>query len=139
MTCRYSDLGEEARLAPDLGIENGLILAEVIDADDIRHHILSIGRHELRVHVLAVCKERVLKYAAVLPRIERDIKRTGLHEVLEEVAAVAQLRTQTVRAVGELRDAVEAVDLHGITGTPRLGVVVPQRPGPSRIVPSPRR
>ena len=28
------------------------------------------------------------------------------------MAAVAQLRTQTVRAVGELRDAVEAVDLH---------------------------
>ena len=63
--------------------------------------------------VLAVCKERVLEIRSRPPRIERDIKRTGLHEVLEEVAAVAQLRTQTVRAaVGELRDAVEAVDLH---------------------------
>ena len=88
----------------------------VVDADDLLHIRLGLVAEQRAVAILIGLKERVVELTASLAAVERGIKRTGLDKVLEEVAAVAQLRAQT----GD-------------------GVVVPQRPGPISTVRSSRK
>ena len=104
-----SDLCEEALLTFDFRIEDRIALAEVIHAYNVGDRVCGIGLKELCIHILAAGKPLFVKNAAVLARIERSVKRSGLDEILEEVAAVAKLWTQSVRAVRKFGDAVEAV------------------------------
>ena len=85
--------------------------AGVVDADDLFHVRLGLVAEQGAVAILIGLKERVVELAASLAAVERGIKRTGLDKVLEEVAAVAQLRAQTVGAVGQLAQTVEVRDL----------------------------
>ena len=99
-------------MALNLRVEYCPALTEVKNAYDIGHGVAIFRFHELRINVRTSVKQLFIEHAAVLAGIERNIERSGLNEILEEMAAIAQLGTQSVGAVGQFRNAVKAVYLH---------------------------
>ena len=108
--------GEEAVLSLDLGVENGAVCGEVVDLYYVAHRIVGLRVHELGIAVFIAVKHILIEAAPFLALIYRSVECSGLNEILEEVAAVAQLRPQAVGVVSKLAHAVKVGYLHKVNG-----------------------